>query len=100
VTEIALEVTGDKSLPRRECKAAQIATTSQKSHSAKLIKLADKISNVRSVATSPPVEWSNRRKREYIQFCANVVNELRGTSAVPEAQFEAAKEIALLSAAD
>jgi hypothetical protein len=48
----------------------------------------------------PPVEWSNRRKREYIQFCTKVVNELRGTSAILEAEFEAAKKIALLSAAD
>jgi guanosine-3',5'-bis(diphosphate) 3'-pyrophosphohydrolase len=65
-----------------------------------LIKLADKISNVRSVAASPPVDWSNRRKREYIQFCAAIVNQLRGTSAVLEAEFDAAKEIALLSVAD
>ena len=31
----------------------------------------------------------------YIQFCAKVVDELRGTSAILEAEFEAAKEIAL-----
>jgi hypothetical protein len=43
---------------------------------------------------------SNRRKREYIQFCAKVVNELRGTSPVLEREFDAAKEIALLSVAD
>jgi (p)ppGpp synthase/HD superfamily hydrolase len=100
VARIVLEVADDKSLSKEARKAAQIATASHKSHSAKLIKLADNISNVRSVAASPPVDWSNRRKREYIQFCAKVVNELRGTSAILEAEFDAAKEIALLSVAD
>jgi hypothetical protein len=55
VAAIVLEVTDDKSLSKAERKAIQIATASHKSHSAKLIKLADKISNVRAVATSPPV---------------------------------------------
>jgi guanosine-3',5'-bis(diphosphate) 3'-pyrophosphohydrolase len=45
---------------------------------------------VRSVAAGPPVDWSNRRKRDYIQFCALVVNELRGTSPILEAEFAAA----------
>jgi guanosine-3',5'-bis(diphosphate) 3'-pyrophosphohydrolase len=90
-------VTDDKSLPWQERKAAQIATASHKRHSARLIKLADKISNVRSVAASPPVDWSNQRRRDYIEFCAAVVNQLRGTSPILEAEFEAAKEIALRS---
>jgi GTP diphosphokinase / guanosine-3',5'-bis(diphosphate) 3'-diphosphatase len=64
------------------------------------IKLADKIGNVRSVAASPPVDWSNRRKREYIQFCVKVVNELCGTSPILEAEFYAAREIALQNVAD
>jgi GTP diphosphokinase / guanosine-3',5'-bis(diphosphate) 3'-diphosphatase len=75
VAELVVEVT-DKTLPKEARKAAQITTASSKSHSAKLIKLADKISNVRSVSTSPPVDWS--RQRDYIEFCTAVVNELRG----------------------
>ena len=31
-----------------------------------MIKLADKIANLHSIAESPPVGWSARRKREYI----------------------------------
>jgi (p)ppGpp synthase/HD superfamily hydrolase len=100
VAGIVLEVTDDKSLSKEARKAAQIATASSKSHAAKLIKLADKISNVRSVAASPPVDWTQQRQREYIEFCTAVVNECRGTSVVLETQFEAAKEIALLSVAD
>ena len=97
VARMVLEVTDDKSLSRETRKAAQIATAGHKSHSAKLIKLADKISNVRSVATSPPFKWSQQRRRDYIEFCAAVVNELRGTSALLEAKFDAARAIALLS---
>jgi hypothetical protein len=64
-----------------------------------LIKLADKISNVRFVATSPPVEWSNHRRRDYIEFCAAVVNQLRGASPILEAEFDAVREMASLSVA-
>jgi guanosine-3',5'-bis(diphosphate) 3'-pyrophosphohydrolase len=84
VARIVLEVTDDKSLSREERKAIQIATAGRKSGSAKLIKLADKISNVRAVATSPPIDWSQQRRRDYIEFCAAVVDELRGTSAALE----------------
>jgi hypothetical protein len=73
----------------------QIANASHKSHSANLIKV-----NVRSVAMSPPVEWSKQRGRVYVEFCTAVVNQLRGTSAILEAEFDAARERALLSVAD
>ena len=42
------------------------------------------IGNVLAVATNPPVNWSNQRKRDYIELCSAVVNELRETSAVLE----------------
>jgi guanosine-3',5'-bis(diphosphate) 3'-pyrophosphohydrolase len=100
VAQIVLEVSDDKSLPWQERKAAQITTASHKSHTPKLIKLADKISNVRSVAASPPVEWSNQRRRDYIEFCTAVVHQLGGTSARLEMEFDTAKEMALLSVAD
>jgi guanosine-3',5'-bis(diphosphate) 3'-pyrophosphohydrolase len=100
VAEIVIEVTDDKSLSREARKAAHISNASHKSHAAKLIKLADKISNVRSVATSPPVDWSIQRRREYVEFCAAVVNKLRGTSAVLESEFDAARESVLVSVAD
>jgi len=44
--------------------------------------------------TSPPVDWSQQRRREYVEFCGAVVNELRGTSAHLEAEFDAAREMA------
>jgi guanosine-3',5'-bis(diphosphate) 3'-pyrophosphohydrolase len=86
--------------PKETRKAIQIGTASSKSYSAKLIKLADKISNVRAVATSPPVDWSRQRRRDYIEFCIAVVNEVRGTSTTLEAELDATKEMTLLTVPD
>jgi hypothetical protein len=36
------------------------------------------------------------RRRDYIEFCTAVVNQLLGTSALLKAEFDAAREIALL----
>jgi hypothetical protein len=85
----AIEVTDD----REARKAGQITAACSKSPAAKLIKLDDKISNVRAVATSPPVDCPKQRWRDYIEFCAAVVNEARGTSALLETEFDAAKEM-------
>jgi guanosine-3',5'-bis(diphosphate) 3'-pyrophosphohydrolase len=95
VAKIVLEVTDDKSFSREARKAAQIATACSKSHAAKLIRLADKISNARAVAISPPVDWPKQRRRDYIEFCTAVVDKLRGTSPVLEVEFDAAREMAL-----
>jgi hypothetical protein len=37
------------------------------------------------------------RRRDYVEFCRAVVSQSRGTSAVLEAEFEGAREMALLS---
>ena len=49
------QVTDDKTLPKAERKRLQIEHAAHISDKAKL---ADKISNLRDVATSPPPEWS------------------------------------------
>jgi (p)ppGpp synthase/HD superfamily hydrolase len=48
-----MEVTDDKSLPKAERKRKQVESAPKKSREAKLIKLADKTSNLRAVAHSP-----------------------------------------------
>ena len=55
VASIVEEVTDDKSLPKQTRKDEQIKTASKKSTRAKLLKLADKTSNLRAVAASPSV---------------------------------------------
>ena len=50
VADIVLEVTDDKSLPKAERKRLQVTHAPHKSREAKLIKLADKTSNLRTIA--------------------------------------------------
>jgi GTP diphosphokinase / guanosine-3',5'-bis(diphosphate) 3'-diphosphatase len=90
VTSIVLEVTDDKTLPKAERKRLQIEHAPHISREAKLVKLADKISNLRDVAASPPAHWPVRRQREYFDWAKNVVDALRGVHPKLEKLFDAA----------
>ena len=79
VCAVVLEVSDDKSLDKAERKRLQIVKSPQLSNPAKLIKLADMISNVSDVATSPPVNWSLSRRVEYLEWSEQVVRGCRGT---------------------
>ena len=58
VAALVAEVTDDKSLPKEERKRLQIDKTPSKSRRAKLLKIADKTSNLRSMVNSPPKGWT------------------------------------------
>jgi guanosine-3',5'-bis(diphosphate) 3'-pyrophosphohydrolase len=77
VTAVVLEVTDDKLLPKAERKRLQVEHAASISERAKLVKLADKICNVRDMLTSPPVGWSDERRREYLDWAKQVVDQLR-----------------------
>ncbi len=94
VAGIVREVTDDKSLPKERRKALQIQHAPHLSADAKLVKLADKISNVTDVTNDPPADWTIERRREYIEWGEKVVTGLRGTNAALEAQFDRAAEAA------
>jgi guanosine-3',5'-bis(diphosphate) 3'-pyrophosphohydrolase len=76
VTAIVLEVTDDKSLPKAERKKLQISHAGLKSPEAAMVKIADKICNLRDIAESPPADWSAERRREYFEWAAKVVDRL------------------------
>jgi (p)ppGpp synthase/HD superfamily hydrolase len=97
VADIVLEVTDDKSLPKAERKRKQVESASKKSREAKLIKLADKTSNLRAVANSPAPDWSVGRRLEYVEWAKSVVVGVRGTSPWLEHQFDDAAERAVRS---
>ncbi|MFM0323263.1 HD domain-containing protein [Caballeronia glebae] len=88
VARIVAEVTDDKSLPKAERKRLQIEHAAHISHGAKLVKLADKICNLRDILAMPPSNWSDERKREYFDWAKRVVDELRGAHAGLEAAFD------------
>ena len=73
---IVLELTDDKSLPKQKRKDLQITNASKKSPEASIIKLADKTSNVGSLATSPPENWTLDRRLDYIKWAQCVVDKL------------------------
>lgn len=79
VLSIVQEVTDDKSLPQAQRKRLQIEHAPHLSRSAKLIKLADKISNLRELTERDPAEWPVQRKREYLEWAEKVVAGLRGS---------------------
>jgi guanosine-3',5'-bis(diphosphate) 3'-pyrophosphohydrolase len=90
VADVVLEVTDDKSLPKAERKQLQIDHAPRLSRAAKLVKLADKIANLRDVAEHPPAQWPPERRREYFDWAKRVVDGLRGTHERLEVAFDAA----------
>jgi guanosine-3',5'-bis(diphosphate) 3'-pyrophosphohydrolase len=89
VRKLVEEVTDDKTLSKLERKRLQIEHAPHLSPRAKLIKLADKICNVRDVAHSPPKDWDDRRRLEYFDWAAKVVAGCRGTNRALERHFDA-----------
>jgi GTP diphosphokinase / guanosine-3',5'-bis(diphosphate) 3'-diphosphatase len=85
---IVVEVTDDKLLPKAERKRLQVEHAPQLSAEAKLVKLADKISNVTDILERPPDDWDDKRRREYVEWGASVVSGLRGTNAALESRFD------------
>jgi guanosine-3',5'-bis(diphosphate) 3'-pyrophosphohydrolase len=88
VKNIVLEVTDDKALPSPERKRLQIVNAASISYEARLVKLADKISNLQDMVARPPVKWSLQRKREYFDWAKEVIDQLRGTHAGLEVLFD------------
>lgn len=90
IAQIVAEVTDDKKLAKAERKRLQVEHAPQLSHGAKLVKLADKLCNLRDVAHRPPSGWELQRRREYFDWAKQVVDGLRGAHGELEAAFDAA----------
>ena len=91
ISKIVMEVTDDKTITvRGKRKQLQIEHAPHISERAKLLKLADKISNLRDLSVDPPETWSLQRQREYFDWAKQVIDQLRGTHAVLEELFDQA----------
>lgn len=88
IAGIVMEVTDDKTLPKEKRKELQIQHAGKASREAKLVKLADKISNLRDIVQAPPAGWSSERKAEYFEWAKKVVDEVRGASMILEKTFD------------
>jgi guanosine-3',5'-bis(diphosphate) 3'-pyrophosphohydrolase len=90
VSRTVMEVTDDKRLPKPERKRLQVEHAATASYRARLVKLADKICNLRDVHAASPVGWSLERRRAYFDWAREVVQGLRGTHPRLEALFDEA----------
>jgi len=88
ISQIVMEVTDDFNLPKAERKRLQIEHAAHISDQAKLVKLADKICNLRDVAECPPPGWSLQRKRDYFDWAKDVIDQLRGVNKELEVIFD------------
>ena len=88
IRDIVMDVTDDKSLRKEQRKQAQIDHATRISDRAKLVKLADKISNMRDVLENPPADWSLQRRQVYFDWSLQVIDQLRGVHAGLEALFD------------
>jgi hypothetical protein len=61
---------------------------------AKVLKLADKTSNLRAITASPPPDWSVKRRVEYVTWAREVVAGLRGVNDWLEVEFDKAASAA------
>ncbi len=90
ITDIVMEVTDDQSLRNDVRKRLQVERAHKKTPEAAMVKFADKISNLRDVAASPPPSWSLERRRDYFDWAKAVVDRLPPVNEKLRALFNAA----------
>ncbi len=87
ILSLILEVSDDKSLPKETRKELQVQHAPNLSPGAKLIKIADKICNIKDVTYSPPPDWSLKRRMEYLDWAERVVKAMDGCNQKLEGEF-------------
>jgi guanosine-3',5'-bis(diphosphate) 3'-pyrophosphohydrolase len=90
VCRIVEEVSDDPSLPSDERKRLQVVHAPHISRQARLVKLADKICNLRDMSRQPPQGWDLARRQRYFDWAREVIAGVRGTHPGLEALFDQA----------
>ena len=90
IRDIVMDVTDDKTLGKAARKQRQIEHAAHISDQAKLVKLADKISNLRDMANNPPTDWDLQRRQGYFDWAMAVIDRLRGVHGPMETIFDKA----------
>ena len=89
VADIVLEVTDDKSLSKTKRKQEQIRHAPHYSVAAALVKIADKIANLRDIIDEPAPDWDASRKLAYYDHARAVVVAMGSRHSTLEKVFEA-----------
>ncbi len=90
VASLVVEVSDAKELPAAERKRLQVERAASLTVGARLIRLGDKLCNVRDLRLDPPHGWSEARRREYLDWTERVIAACRGVNAGLEAAYDAA----------
>lgn len=85
---IVMEVTDDVSLSGPERKRMQVEHAAHVSDKAKLVKLADKIANLRDLVNCPPAHWPLERRQRYFDWASAVIDQVRGVHPTLEGIFD------------
>jgi (p)ppGpp synthase/HD superfamily hydrolase len=94
VARLVMLVTDDKALPKDRRKWLQIEHAPGLPRDAKLIKLADKTSNLRALVRTPPVGWTRDRLHHYVMWAKAVVDACGEVDPVLERLFAEAHALA------
>ena len=90
IADLVVEVSNPPELKGRAKRKHQVEQARHSSHRAKLIKLADKTSNVLEFIDYPAEGDTVHRMARYLRWARRVVDVCRGTGAEMEASFDAA----------
>ena len=88
IAEVVEEVTGDVSMSVQQRKLHQLEQAPHISRRAKLIKLAERICDLRDMADSPPADLTTRQIQDYFDWSKEVVDCMRGISPSLEGAFD------------
>ena len=78
IAGIVAELTDDKDLAKEERKRLQIVNAKQLTPDAIVVRLADKIYNLRDLNREIPVGWSEQRVKEYFEWSSKIACQLVG----------------------
>ena len=82
------EVSDDKNKSKDERKQAQIDKSPFVSYEAKIVKLADKLYNLRDLERQTPEGWTPERVQEYFVWASKVCNGIRGVCNVLDTKLD------------
>ena len=78
VIGLVMELTDDKDLAKAERKRLQVENAKKLSADAIVVRLADKIYNLRDLNRVTPAGWSEERVKEYFQWSAQIARQITG----------------------
>ena len=90
IAGIVAEMSDVPALTKPEKKQKQVENAPRLSPKAKLVKLADKICNLRDVAGNPPAHWPLERRQAYFEWARAVIEGLRPAHPALERLFDEA----------